>query len=207
MSEYATWKSWEKESFGKPTLDEVARYKIELKKSGFIINNEASVLEIGFGNGGFLAYARKSSKNIIGVELNDQLIELANEAGFHAIHYSNFSKLKKCNYDLIVAFDVLEHVDKLDVIQFISSVKGLLKPGGTFIARVPNGDSPFSMVNQNGDLTHKISIGSELIKYFASYVGFNIVYIGKSAQPILNVPSIYAVQRIFSLPFKFFLVE
>ena len=50
--------------------------------------------------------------------------------------------------------------------------------GGKFIARVPNGDSPFGMPLQNGDLTHQTIIGSGIMKYLSNSLGFKIIFLG-----------------------------
>lgn len=57
-------------------------------------------------------------------------------------------------FDLIVALDVMEHIETSDLVDFMSSVRNLLKPGGMFVARVPNGSSPWGLVYQYGDITH-----------------------------------------------------
>jgi hypothetical protein len=46
------------------------------------------------------------------------------------------------------------------IVDFKLDVKRVLKPGGRFIARCPNGDSPFRLVNQNGDVTQVTSIAA-----------------------------------------------
>jgi hypothetical protein len=55
----------------------------------------------------------------------------------------------------------------------------MLRNGGVFIARFPNGDSPFGLANQNGDLTHVTAIGSEKFRYLVQRLDSDLLFIGK----------------------------
>lgn len=56
------------------------------------------------------------------------------------------SKLPDETFDIIVAVEVLEHVERDD--DFVANVQRVLKPGGSFIMTTPNGDS---VANTNPD--------------------------------------------------------
>ena len=73
----------------------------------------------------------------------------------HVICESDLSNLKGDNYDLIVAFDVLEHIPQEDLPSF-KKVQRLLKEDGSFIARFPNCDSPFGLkISTETSLTYR----------------------------------------------------
>jgi len=68
-------------------------------------------------------------------------------------HSSQFS-LTKTFFDVIVVFDVLEHLTLEEILIFLDRAKQLLVTGGVIIARVPNCASPYGLAYQNGDFTH-----------------------------------------------------
>lgn len=191
---YLVGKNWS-ENFG--ILDDRTRryYDIELKKIiSDLDNKNLKVLEIGFGNGGFLTYAREKNWDIYGVEINDDLIAIAKEKGFQTYDSLNF--FNDHTFDLIVAFDVLEHISSSDIIEFVNTIKNKLKKGGYFLARFPNGDSPIGMKNQNGDITHVNAIGTEKIIQISRICNLEIHYLGGESQ-IIKVKKIS--ETIFNL--------
>ena len=158
---YLDWKNWG-ENFGKLNTVDRRYYNLELKKlESNWKGKKVKVLEIGFGNGTFLTYARDKDWDIHGIEINDDLINSAKDHDFKVS--KSIDDYDDNTFDLIVAFDVLEHILADELIDFICKIKNKLNHGGKFIARFPNGDSPIGMRNQNGDLTHLNSIGSNKI--------------------------------------------
>ena len=205
MRDYNEWKKWRSSKFGLPTKDDIARFEVELARANIdIINNDLKILEIGFGNGGFLGYLKFINRTADCIEIDSNLNELAQSIGFFPLPSPDIALLEDHKYDLIVAFDVIEHIDRSELISYFRNLSRILKVGGVFIGRVPNGDSPFSMRNQNGDITHQLPLGSEAIKYLGISAGLSLHYLGGSAQPILNTNIMYSLQRLISFPFKLF---
>ncbi|HJT98955.1 MAG TPA: class I SAM-dependent methyltransferase, partial [Rhodanobacteraceae bacterium] len=134
------------------------------------------VLEIGFGNGSFLAWAKSEGADAAGIELNAQMREAARRNGFVAFEES-LAELaaRDRRYDLVVAFDVLEHWDATELIDNFRSIRTLLVDGGVFLARFPNGQSPFGRAYQHGDFSHKSTLTTYKIEYLAAMCGFEIV--------------------------------
>jgi SAM-dependent methyltransferase len=171
---YCDWKEWNPAQFGVMRSFETAYFDSEL--AGIPLGKQARVLEIGFGNGGFLGYARARGLEVSGVEVNERLVELARSRGFAAEHYRVLADPGAGNrYDLIVAFDVLEHLTVDEIMQFFANVRRLLAPSGHFIARFPNGGSPFSLYNQHGDLTHKTAMSALAARQLAGLSGLALV--------------------------------
>jgi 2-polyprenyl-3-methyl-5-hydroxy-6-metoxy-1,4-benzoquinol methylase len=199
---YETWKGWDQDNFAK--LDNLSKATIsaELRFLPTFPSEESTILEIGFGQGSFLAYAKNFSWRIIGVEINEKLIDVASKAGFVCKRPNDLDSIPEATFDLIVAFDVLEHIPNTEIIKFLSNIWHLLKPEGCLIARFPNGDSPFSLPLQNGDPTHLNHIGSGKIKFYAQTLNFELPYVGPSALPIRNVGPFRMAHRIITYPLK-----
>jgi 2-polyprenyl-3-methyl-5-hydroxy-6-metoxy-1,4-benzoquinol methylase len=184
---YTEWKDWREEDFGKPSEAEARYFDAEIARR-VARPSEAALLEIGFGNGALLGWARSRFRSVGGVEQNTLLIERARQAGFEA-HESIEAFPARPEYDAIVAMDVLEHLTSDEIEALLKQIELRLKPGGCFIARFPNGDSPFGRINQHGDITHINAIGGMKMTYFADRSRLKLEYIAAPAwvpQPTLR---------------------
>ena len=182
-SNYTQWKAWDRSQFGVISDLDRRYFDAELQRVGGT-GIGLRVLEIGFGNGKFLAYARHRGWNVTGTEIDAGLVETARERGFDVECREQLTDLPSGTYDLVVAFDVLEHIPQEQLVELFFEIKRVAKAGGTFLSRFPNGDSPFSMVNQNGDVTHVTVIGSGKLTYLAMVVGATVVFVGGQAMPL-----------------------
>lgn len=110
--------------------------KVQIKK------NSKKVLDIGCNFGLQLKEYYLEGYDVYGLDLNKQAIEDAKRN----LPQGNFQNttIEQSNYednffDIIRTSHVLEHV--YDVDSFIKKVYQILKPGGKFIVKVPNGNS------------------------------------------------------------------
>jgi SAM-dependent methyltransferase len=200
--DYLNWKNWDPSKFGSLDKAEEKYFLAELKRTRQTLTAESSVLEVGFGNGSFLKFAKNQRWRIYGIEVNPALVDTAQRQGFEASCADNLGSFPDKSFDLVAAFDVLEHIQQHKILGFLVEVRRVLKPNGIFIARFPNGDSPFGLANQNGDTTHITCIGSSKASYFASQLGVELVYLGGQAQPLFGGSVLHVVHRLFALPIK-----
>jgi len=173
---YARWKGWDG-AFEVRERD--ARY-FEAEFAGIELAGKR-VLEIGFGNGRFLAWARMRGADLYGLEINPDMLDAATHHGY-AVRNASLADLvgEGASYDLVVAFDVLEHWSTDELIANFRHVTELLGPGGVFLARFPNGHSPFGRIYQHGDFTHKSVISAFKIDYLAALSGLDVVRIANA---------------------------
>ena len=88
---------------------------------------------------------------------------------------SYMSTVEDNYYDFILIQDVLEHLTHNDCIDVLSACNQKLRSGGVIFARVPNGNSPFALRNQNNDYTHKAFLGFLSLKRYFEYTSFTHV--------------------------------
>jgi 2-polyprenyl-3-methyl-5-hydroxy-6-metoxy-1,4-benzoquinol methylase len=170
---YAQWKGWQGDF---ETSDRDARY-FAAELAGIDLSGKR-VLEIGFGNGSFLAWARRQNAQVTGTEIIDTLIEQARTKGYDAQPASLQALLASGRqFDLVVAFDVFEHWRKDELIANLGLLNGLLTGDGLLLARFPNGHSPFGRVHQHGDLTHVTTLSSSSVTQLAQMTGFTVARI------------------------------
>ena len=67
------------------------------------------------------------------------------------------------NFDLVVAFDVMEHMTGEQLLVLFDTLAALLKSGGHVLARFPNAQSPLGCVTQNGDWTHRSALSAQVL--------------------------------------------
>lgn len=99
-----------------------------------------SVLEIGCGDGRFLRdlIDQVGVARAVGTEYNPTSIEKARQRGVDvtASALADLERTYSGGFDAVCAFQVLEHVDT--PVQFLQSVRRLLRPGGLALFGVPN---------------------------------------------------------------------
>ena len=181
---YLEWKGWDERSFAKAGNLQTCYFDAELSRANFKPSDKCEVLEIGFGNGSFLAYAKSKGWSAVGTEMNAVLVEMATRSGLNAIHANDLETLKDGTFELVVAFDVLEHIPPDHLLAFVQSLTRLLKPGGLFLARFPNADSPFGLLNQNGDVTHRNAIGQGKVRQLNRELNLKLIFFGGQAVPL-----------------------
>lgn len=95
-----------------------------------------SLLDIGCGYGFFLKYAQDYIDNVVGVELNPNVAEVAKAAGLPVYNRSAESLSGEEFFDCIVMCDVLEHLQ--DPLATLMLCNKMLNPGGVLYIQVPN---------------------------------------------------------------------
>jgi SAM-dependent methyltransferase len=195
---YIKWKRWDGVAFATLRADAATAFRVEVKRAS--IDHIRNVVEIGFGTGAFMAYAKQRGWDVVGVEVNHELVEIARHNGYTATNPAGFAQLPDASIDLIAAFDVLEHLTHGQIDELLPLIYAKLRPGGALLARFPNGDSPMGLCNQNGDVTHVTAIGVEKIRYFARMHRFQMGYLGPEAMPIMCGHLKHSVHRLVAVP-------
>ncbi len=95
------------------------------------------LLEIGCGDGGFLAYLKKRKWQVSGTEYTPHAAALGRRRGITVMEGElGDLKLPAEHYDLIVMYHVLEHVYHPK--QLLQEIHRILKPTGNLVIEVPN---------------------------------------------------------------------
>lgn len=180
---YIEFKSW---GLNHPTEDDLERFSIETQHH--LIQTPSKIFEVGFGQGHFLLWAKEKGHEAHGTEVIPKLANTAKEKGIaHALNIKIQDLTPEATgtqFDLITAFDVLEHLYPHEIFNFLLLASKILKPEGNIIIRVPNGQSPFGRFYQNGDITHVTELSGAKLKQLADKTGFEILSIQNSARPL-----------------------
>lgn len=100
---------------------------------------EGVLLELGCGNGAFLAHAQELGWRAIGIEMSEQAVSIARQQGLN-VHCGTLGTTPlSTRFDLIRLSFVLEHLH--DPLGTLSALRGLLEPTGCLHIAVPNIES------------------------------------------------------------------
>jgi hypothetical protein len=183
-SEYSNYIDFKKWTFGELSDDLRESYTQEMAccqlKSG------SQIFEMGFGQGSFLKWSKEQNFGSFGTEINSDLIQLAQKNGYNVCHSSENIKEKIAGqkFNAVVAFDVLEHLTKNEIIDFFQFAKEILLNEGYVVVRFPNGQSPFGRYYQYGDPTHVSVLSRVIIEQLALRVGFKVQITKNSSRPL-----------------------
>jgi 2-polyprenyl-3-methyl-5-hydroxy-6-metoxy-1,4-benzoquinol methylase len=139
-------------------------------------DKEASILDIGCGDGGFVLFLQTEGfRRAGGIDVSPEQIETGRSMGIDNIECIDFRDHlpgKVEVYDCIVARDVLEHFTRQEIFDILALVHGALRPGGRFIAQVPNGEGIFHASILYGDFTHEIAFTRSSLQQVCQNTGF-----------------------------------
>ena len=158
---YERWKNWT--ALFAFDADKAGYFEGELRGAAI---KGAQVLELGFGAGDFLAWAKSRGAIVAGTEVNDVLLAAARQHGIALLPAAieTVAADNAARFDTIVALDVFEHLDLGEIETALLACATMLRPGGHLVLRFPNAQSPFGLPPQNGDLTHRTRLSRSVFE-------------------------------------------
>lgn len=143
--------------------------------------NECRVLEIGCATGEFAAAASYAGARVVGCDYSADAIEMAKfrypEVTFVA-GTAESSSLSMHGFDMIVAFEVIEHV--LDPKQWMQAIERMLNPGGLLVVSTPNYECGKAMgldrwLGLNSSFEHLYFFSLDVLRKLAVESGMSFV--------------------------------
>lgn len=166
------------------------------------------ILDIGCGMG-FLLLALKEAgyTDIKGIDADESQVKACNENGLNVIHAGDsfeFLRQQKGQFDVISAFDLIEHIPVNLQIEFVNLVFEALTEEGKFILTTPNANSFLASRNRYLDFTHHCLFTEVSLDFVLYNGGFNNIKICpfEYVQHTNTVKSI--VHKVLLKTFRFF---
>lgn len=137
------------------------------------------LLDVGCGDGGFLALARERGFAVAGFDYDERVASLARAKGLsdvHAMEFSDFIESRRpAEFDAATLFDALEHTP--EPAWFLAKIKTLLKPGAYLAVTLPNALRPLPWGREEHDYPphHFTRWSPEALKRFLERQGFEVV--------------------------------
>lgn len=120
---------------------------------------DAAIVDLACG-GGKLLHLLKSMgyTNLQGVDISGEQVALARQVTPNVVEGNVIQYIRKCDqtYDLIVAQDIIEHLNRDEAMLLLDGCYKALRPGGRLILQTPNAESPWFGVLRYGDVTHEV---------------------------------------------------
>ena len=107
----------------------------------FRYKSGGSVLDLGCASGGFLSTVKGPAWQLFGIEMSEEAAEIARHRCGAQVFVGDIldAHFPRASFDAITCFNVFEHVYEPQKV--LARVAEWLKPGGIFIAAMPNIDS------------------------------------------------------------------
>jgi 2-polyprenyl-3-methyl-5-hydroxy-6-metoxy-1,4-benzoquinol methylase len=164
----------DKESISEDNIRASIAYGYRLK--GWISNQkDVNVLDVGCGSGRFLYYLKTHGYvNISGVDISQEQVAFARQITPNIFIADAVAYLESQTeaFDLIVGFDIVEHLSKDHVLRFLDACYKSLKVNGRLILQTPNGDSLWCNTVRYGDFTHETCFTPSSLKRLLLLCGF-----------------------------------
>lgn len=168
----------------------------DLKRLDFIVNsvkeignNNISVIDIGCGNGNISMALGSLGFSVTGLDIDKASIDKANSINklpnvqFKVADASTFTIDN--NYDAVVCSEVLEHLDK--PWELAEQIFKILKPGGVFVATVPNGHGPREIfITRPMQWLHKRNLDKPIIS-FKKFLGYDSATLQSSNEDLTHI--------------------
>lgn len=151
---------------------------VRVIKQCFPQARDKRIIDFGCGDGALLYFAKKAGyQNASGYDASLEQIKIAKSLGLQAVYLKDaltaISELPNHSTDIVVSFDVIEHMTKEEVLVFAAEVHRILAPSGKWIIHTVNAESPFFGRIRYGDLTHENGFTQTAMQQLLSVSGFN----------------------------------
>jgi SAM-dependent methyltransferase len=172
-------------------------------------SREVRILDLGCGYGAIMYFLQSAGyPNLTGIDTSPEQIAAARELGFTDVHQGDIHPFLKrspaCSYDIAIAFDILEHLTKSELLELGDEIHRVLTPGGRLIMHAPNAEAVFSGTVRYGDLTHELAFTRNSIAQFAGACSFTVLAVQEDTPAIHGAMSLIRsiLWHTISFPFR-----
>jgi 2-polyprenyl-3-methyl-5-hydroxy-6-metoxy-1,4-benzoquinol methylase len=144
------------------------------------------VIDIGCGSGQLVRCLIADGYDASGIDVSPEQVAIARAAGLGTVSHGDYRELLTARPGVlagVTATDLLEHLTKPEVLDTLDAVATALRPGGRFVARVPNAVSPFGGHIRYGDFTHETWFTARSIRQLAAAAGLELVRVADCPPP------------------------
>lgn len=148
-------------------------------------NKQARILDVGCGSGFLLQFLQQQGyENVSGVDASIEQVEFAKQQGLLVIHGNGLEFLEHHKgYDLIFLTDIVEHLQKDELLEMLRHVYEALNSGGSAIVRTLNASSLYGGTGRYIDITHELSFTENSLRQIFLATGFTDILITDNRIP------------------------
>lgn len=187
-------------------------YLAKVIRDHFPRDHAAKIIDLGCGDGGFLRELRRAGyQDLAGIDRGPEQVAEAARQGETSVRLGDLLEearaLPDASYDVIIAFDVIEHLRREELLDLAEHVRRALRPGGRWILHMPNAESPFFGRIRYGDMTHEQAFTRGSLRQALSAVGFTSVRCYEDAPVVHGAKSVarLAVWKLIRLGLRVYI--
>jgi len=140
-------------------------------------NRDSRILDIGCGHGALLYFLRQEGYHKLrGTDASKEQVDLSRHLGIPGVELGNAGDfVRACateSADVVILFDVLEHLTRQEAFDLLADVRRILSPTGLCIGHVPNAGAIFGALVRYGDLTHEQAFTPSSVRQMFGALGF-----------------------------------
>jgi 2-polyprenyl-3-methyl-5-hydroxy-6-metoxy-1,4-benzoquinol methylase len=167
-----------------------APYLRRLVRMHFPADRHAAVLDLGCGHGALLHFAHEAGyTDLRGVDGSPEQVAAALRLSIEGVAEGDLRDTLAGEadawLDVLIAFDVIEHFPRDELLPFVDQVQRVLKPGGRWILHAPDGEPPFFGAIRFGGLTRELAFTRTSLIQLILYSGFADVHCFEDA-PVVH---------------------
>jgi 2-polyprenyl-3-methyl-5-hydroxy-6-metoxy-1,4-benzoquinol methylase len=161
----------------------------------FPADRNCRIVDLGCGSGALLLSLQEAGYlNTLGVETSPDQVEFARELGVRSVVSGDLLSFLRDSaselFDVVVAFDVIEHFRKDEVLEITDHAYRVLRPGGKLIVHVPNAEGIFGSRIFWSDFTHEMAFTREGLRQLTSACGFGSIEFSEDLPVVHGVKSL-----------------
>ena len=154
-------------------------YFVKLIKERLPNKKDISIADLACGYGALIYCLKKLGYcNVKGVDISSEQVNLAHAFGLDEIECEdmvNFLRNNERSFDVIFLMDILEHLNKRELLDLLDQVRKALRQNAIVIIHVPNAEGIFGMGIRYGDLSHDNCFTPQSIRQALSVCGFHSI--------------------------------
>lgn len=138
-------------------------------------DRDAAILDAACGGGRLLYFLRRQGfRHLTGVDVSPEQVALARQVTDDIVREDvlRFLASNPGRFDLVLGLDIVEHLAKDEVLEFLGGCREALKPGGRLVLQTPNGDSPWFGAVRYADFTHEVCFTPASLRIVLELCGF-----------------------------------
>ncbi len=136
------------------------------------------ILDAGCGEGWALLFLRELGyRNLAGFDLSAENVQICRDVGLNFVEQHDLLNVHAFeigkSFDVILALDVLEHIDKAAALHCLRSLRMRLARDGVLIVQTPNMGCVFGLYHRYCDLSHEFALTEASARHLFRAAGFH----------------------------------
>lgn len=137
-----------------------------------------AIVDLACGNGRLLYSLKKYGyTNVFGIDISKEQVAVAHHFGLTEVQCQDMNTFLAHaaaeSFDVVFLMDILEHLEKPELLHLLDRVHKIIKSHGTLVMHVPNGAGINGMRVRYGDFTHHCAFTQQSMQQIVRACNFD----------------------------------